>query len=65
MAAESYAFIEWFDAVFVVAIDSTAIHIINFPIYTFTDSKQLFDAVTTGRQITEKRKNGKIVMYRQ
>lgn len=48
MDAEVYAFVEAFDAAYIVSKDLQAIHKTCFPVNIFTDSKQLFDAVTTG-----------------
>lgn len=55
MAAEVYALVEAFDAAYVIASDLQAIHNTVVPIDLFTDSKQVFDAVTKDRKTAKKR----------
>lgn len=55
MAGEVYAFMDAFDTAFSIAHDLTTLLGCNVPILMFTDSKQLFDALTKGKRTTEKR----------
>lgn len=55
MAAEVYAFVDAFDAVMILAHDLWKTLDQEIPLYLFTDSKQLFDAILKGKHTTEKR----------
>lgn len=55
MAAEVCAFMDAFDVGTVMARDLRSLLGKDIPINMFTDSKQLFDALTRGKQTTEKR----------
>lgn len=55
MAAEAFALDEAFDAAFVIANDLQTIHNSVIPLDLFTESKQVFDAVSKGRKMSEEK----------
>lgn len=55
MGGEVYAFADAFDKAFVIRKDMENTLGVKLPLHMFTDSKQLFDAMTKGQQTTEKR----------
>lgn len=55
MGAEVYALLDAFDAAFTIACDMNNILNRDLPIVVYTDSRQVFDAITRGRRTTEKR----------
>lgn len=55
MAGETCAFLNAFDAAFILHADFAELLCIDLPIIIYTDSKLLFDAVTKGKRTTEKR----------
>lgn len=55
MGAEVYAFADAFDRSFVIRKDLERLLGVKIQLHMFTDSKQLFDAMTKGQQTTEKR----------
>lgn len=55
MAGEVCAFMDAFDAAYMLRSDMQEILGVEIPLLMFTDSKQLFDAMTKGRRTTEKR----------
>lgn len=55
MAAEVYSFMNAFDAMAVVVSDYLLLLKKSVLVYIFTDSKQIFDAITRGKRTTKKR----------
>lgn len=65
MGAEVCAFIDAFDKSFMMSADLSELLSTSLRIMIYTDSKQLFDAMTKGRRTTEKRLATEISAARQ